>query len=224
MSVVVQWVNAPLVALAVMRGVNYSVYGRVSHIDVGARHIYLCTERSRSVSKLSRSHSAEEVKVLLNASVAVRALLAGLGQSASVLLHLVSREVAHVCLAVHNELFSILVALVKVVRAVEDTAAGRSAEPGEVLKYRINVLGVLFCGVGIVVAEVEKSAVLLCGLVVYKDSLCRADMEITVRLGGKTCVDLCVGSFLKVCVNYVVYKIICNLFHCFVLLRLWILF
>ena len=122
MSVVVKRIDAPLVALTVMRGVNYSVYRGVAHIDVGGRHIDLGAERTRAVGELTVLHSLEKVKVLLHRSVAVGAFLTRLCKRSSVFLHLVGREVANVRLSVLDELYRVLIALVKVVRAVEDSA------------------------------------------------------------------------------------------------------
>ena len=66
MRVVVERVDAPFVALAVMRGVNYAVYRGVAHIHIGRRHIDLCAESVRAVGELAVLHAFEKVKVLLD--------------------------------------------------------------------------------------------------------------------------------------------------------------
>ena len=72
MCVVVKRIDAPLVALTVMLGVNYTVYCGVTHIHIRRSHIYLCAESVTSVGEFSCLHSAEEIEVFFNASVAVR--------------------------------------------------------------------------------------------------------------------------------------------------------
>ena len=214
MRVVVKGIYTPLVALTVVRGVNYSVYRGVAHIEVGGGHIYLSSERSRTVGKLAVLHTLEKVKIFLNGSVSVRAVLTRLGQSTSVLSHLLGAQVANVRLAVLYQLDGELIALVKVIRAVEDASVGCSAKPAEVAVDRLNVLHVFLRGVGVVISEVELTAVFFCGFVVYKDRLSRAYMKVSVGLGRETGVYLYVGVFSEVGVDYIVYKIaIYHFFH-----------
>ena len=222
MSVIVKRIDAPLVALTVMRGVNYAVDSGITHIHIGACHIYLCSEGTASVGELAVSHAAEQIEVLLGSSVSVGALLTCLGKRSSVLAHLLCVKVANVCLAVHNELFCILIALIKVVRAVENATVGSCSQPSQVLIDGLNVLHVLLSRVGIVIAKVELTAVLLSRLIVYEYSLCRADVEISVGLRWETGVDLLFGVLLKVSVNNIVYKIACDLFHFLVFLFLFV--
>ena len=213
MCIVVKGINAPLVALSVMAYVNYSVNCRVTHIHIGGCHIDLRTEGLRAVGKLAVLHSLKEVEVLFDRAIAVGAVLAGLGKGASVLTKLFCIKVANVCLAVLDKLYCELVALIKVIGAVENAAGGLASKPGKVAVDAFNVLVVLLRGVGIVVTEVEKAAVLLCGHRIDPDRLCGADVEISVRLGRKTGVDLELGISRKVLVNYIVDKVISDLFH-----------
>ena len=83
--VVVHRVDAPLVAGAVVLGVQDAVHHRVAHVEVGRRHVDLGAQRARSVGELAGLHAREQVEVLLHGAVAVRALLAGLGERAAVL-------------------------------------------------------------------------------------------------------------------------------------------
>ena len=83
--VVVHRIDAPLVAGAVMLGVQDAVHHRVAHVEVGRRHVDLGAQRARAVRKLARLHAREQVEVLFDGAIAVRALLAGLGQRAAIL-------------------------------------------------------------------------------------------------------------------------------------------
>ena len=71
--VVVERVDAPLVAGAVVRRVADPVDRRVAHVDVRARHVDLEPQHVRAVGKLARLHPPEQVEVLRDAAVAVGA-------------------------------------------------------------------------------------------------------------------------------------------------------
>ena len=75
---VVHRVDAPLVALAVVLGVEDAVHDRVAHDHVRRRHVDLRAERPGAVGEFAGAHPREEVQVLLDAPVAVGALRAGL--------------------------------------------------------------------------------------------------------------------------------------------------
>ena len=78
---VVHRIDAPLVAGAVMLGVQDAVHHRVAHVEVGRRHVDLGAQGARAVGELAGLHAREQVEVLLDGAVAVRALLAGLGEA-----------------------------------------------------------------------------------------------------------------------------------------------
>ena len=74
-------VDAPLVAAAVVRGVEDAVHHRVAHVQVGRGHVDLRPQGARAVGELAGPHPLEQVQVLLDRAVAVGAVLAGLGQA-----------------------------------------------------------------------------------------------------------------------------------------------
>ena len=191
-----------------MRYVNYSVDSGVAHIDVRRCHINLCSQSLRTVGEFAVLHALEELEVFLNASIAVRAVLSGLGKGASVFTHLVCVKVADVSLAVLYKLDCILIALVKIIGAVENATGRLTAKPGEVLENALNVLVILFGRVGIVVTKVEKTAVFFCGHSVNPYSLRRSDMKIAVRLGRESRMNLKLGILCEIRIDYVVNKIV----------------
>ena len=68
---------------------------------------------------------------------------------AAVRLHLFARQIIHICLALHDELFGILVAFIKVVAAVEDAAVGVGTQPVQILDDAVHVLLTLAGRVGV---------------------------------------------------------------------------
>ena len=208
MSVVIEGINAPLAALSMVINMNYTVDCGVAHVDIGGRHINLRTKSLCAVGELAVLHSLEKVKVFLYASIAVGAVLARGGKRSAVFSHLICIEVTYICLAVLDELYSIFVALIKVVGAVEDATGRLASEPHKVLINTLNILVVLLRGVSIVITKVEKSAILLCGHGIDPNCLRRSDMKITVGLRRETGVDLKLGIFRKILINNIVYKIV----------------
>ncbi len=82
---VVHRVDAPLVAGAVMLGVQDAVHHRIAHVEVGRRHVDLGAQGARAIGKLAGLHAREQIEILFDAAVAVGALLAGLGERAAIL-------------------------------------------------------------------------------------------------------------------------------------------
>ena len=99
MREVVHRIDAPGVAGAVMVRAPDAVEHRIAHVDVRRRHVDLGAQHVRAVLELAGAHAREEVEVLLDRPVAVRALAAGLGQRAAVLADLLGAEAVDVGLA-----------------------------------------------------------------------------------------------------------------------------
>ena len=82
---IVHRIDAPLVAGAVMLGVQDAVHDGIAQVQVRRRHVDLGPQRARAVGKFAGLHALEQVQVLFDGAVAIRALLAGLGQRAALL-------------------------------------------------------------------------------------------------------------------------------------------
>ena len=94
--VVVHGIDAPLVAGAVMRGVQDAVHHRVAHVQVGRGHVDFGSQDAGPVGEFAVLHANEQVEIFFDAPVAIRAVFAGLGQSAAVLANLVGGEIVDV--------------------------------------------------------------------------------------------------------------------------------
>ena len=81
---VVARIDFPGGAGARMRRVEDAIEHRIAQIDIARRHVDLGAQHARAVGKLARAHAAEQIEVFLDAAVAERAVLAGLGQRAAV--------------------------------------------------------------------------------------------------------------------------------------------
>ena len=100
---VVHRIDAPLVAGAVVMRMADAVDHRVAQVDVGRGHVDLAPQHVRAVGKLAVAHAAEEIEVLRDGPVAPGRILAGLGQRAAELAHLVGAQLVDVGQAVLDE-------------------------------------------------------------------------------------------------------------------------
>ena len=184
-GVVVHRVDAPLVAGAVMLGVQDAVHHRVAHVEVGRRHVDFGAQGAGAVGEFAGLHALEQVQILFDGAVAIGAFLAGFGEGAAVLAHFLGGEIADVGLAVSDELHGPLVELAEIVGGVEEAVFPIEAQPADVLHDGIDVLGLFLCGVGVVEAQVGFAAELGGQAEIQADGFGVADVQIAVRLGRK---------------------------------------
>ena len=220
MREVVQRIDAPLVALAVVVCAHDAVDGRVAHVHVGAGQVDLGAQGLAAVGELAGAHAAEQVEVLLGGAVAVGAGTAGLaGVLAAVGLHLLAGQVVHIRLALFDQQLGVFIALVEIVAAVVHAAVGDGAQPLQILLDAVDILHILVGGVGVVKAQVELAAVLLGDGVVDVDGLRAADVQIAVGLGREAGVDLFHLSLGQVGLDDLGQEIAHTFFHDLLLLQ-----
>ena len=80
---VVHRIDAPRVAGPVVGGVADPVERRVAHVEVRRRHVDLRAQHVRAVGEFAGPHPREQVEVLVDRPIAVRAVAARLGQRAA---------------------------------------------------------------------------------------------------------------------------------------------
>ena len=167
-----------------------AVEHRVAQVDVAGRHVDLGAQHPRAVGELAGAHAAEQVEVLLDRTVAERAVAAGLGQGAAVGADLVLGLVVHIGLAGADQVLGPGIELLEIVRRVVEMVAPIEAEPVDVLLDGVDEL-LLFLGrIGVVEAQVALAAELLRDAEIQAYRLGVADMEIAVRLRRKPGDDL----------------------------------
>ena len=120
---VVHRIDAPLVAGAMMLGVQDAVHDRIAHVEVRRRHVDLGPQRARAVGELAGLHAREEVEILFDGAIAIGAFFARLGERAAILAHLVGGQIADVGLAGLDELDGPLVELLEVVGRVKEAVS-----------------------------------------------------------------------------------------------------
>ena len=189
-----------------MAHVRNAVDDRVSHVHVRRGHVDLRAEHLFPVGELAFGHAVEEVEVLLDGTLPVRAVLAGLGQRAAVFTDLVGRQVVDIGQTLPDEKDGLLVHVVEVVGGVVQVRVV-VPEPLDVLGDGVRVFGVFLAGVRVVHPQVADAVIFLRCVEVDVDRLRVADVQVAVRLRREPGLDVVVRAGLEVRVNEVVDKV-----------------
>ena len=207
--------DAPLRALTVMLNVSDAVQHRVTHVEVAACEIDFCAQGVTAFFKFAVLHALEEVKTLFNRSVAPRAD-GGMRGVAPVFAELLRGKLADIGKPLLYKLNGVFIGLFKVVGAIVEPVAPVKAEPVDVLFDGVDVFGVLLGGVRVVHAQVADAAEMLGSAEVYGQRLAVADVQISVRFGRETGVNLHTVAAMplgEILLNKGLDEISCCLFH-----------
>src|SRR5260370_6322429 len=168
-----------------MLGVQNAVHDWIAHIQVGRGHVDLRPQRARAIGKFAGAHALKQIQILFDRAISIRAVLAGLGESAAMLAYFLSHQIVNVGLAILDQFDGPLVKLVEIIGRVEK-AIPLKAQPIHVGFDRLNVFGFLLLGIGIVKAKICVSTKFVGQTEIDADRLGMADMQIAVRLGRES--------------------------------------
>ncbi len=189
----VHGVDAPAVAGVVVLGMLDAVDGRVAQVDVGAGHADLGAQHHAAVRMLAGAHLAKARQVLGGRAVAERAVLAGVDEVTAVGAHFFRRLLVHVGVAGLDQVLGGTVHEVEVVAGVEEVAVAMrfpaKAQPLDRVGDGVDVLLLLFLGVGVVKAHVADTVVVARQAEVQADALGVAHVQVAVGLGRETGAD-----------------------------------
>ena len=183
---VVHGVCVPFVAGAPVWHVEYAVHDWVAEMHVGAGHVYLGAENHLSGLYVAAVHFAEKTQALLCRTVAVRAVLSGLGGCAFLSGNLLRCLLVDICAVSHYAPLGKVPQLLEIVARIAYLAPLES-EPFDILLNGANKFHVLLLGVGIVETQVAYTVIFLCHSKVDGNGLCVANVQVSVRFGRETC-------------------------------------
>ena len=173
------------IAGAMMRRAQDAIHHRIAQVDVRRGHVDLGAQRAAAVGKLARAHALEQIEILFDRAVAIRAVLARLGQRAAVFAHLVGVQIADVRLARLDQLDRPLIELLEIIRSVEHPVLPIEAQPAHVLLDRIDVFDLFLGRIGVVEAQVALAPELRREAEIEADRFGVADVQIAVGLRRK---------------------------------------
>ena len=181
-GVVVHRVDAPFVAGAVMRRVLDAVHDGIAEHHVGRSHVDLSPEHLLAVGILAVAHLAEKPEVLFGGAVPVGTFLSGGLHRSAACRNLFLALVVDIRHALDYHLLGPFVELVEVIGCVKLFLPIES-EPLDVFLDGVDVLGILLCGIGVVVAEIGLASVLLREPEIDAEALRVPEMKVSVGLG-----------------------------------------
>jgi hypothetical protein len=185
MRIVVERIDAPFAARAVMRGVPNAIDGRVAQVDVRAREVDLEAQHVRAVRKFPFFHPPEQIEILFHRALAIRTGLPGFGQGAAQFPQLLASRAIDVGEPGLDEMPSEFVQAVEIIRRVIKMRSPVVPEPAHRVLDRLLVFDVLLDRVRVVVAQVTGSAILGCEPEIETDRFRVPDMEVAIGLGRK---------------------------------------
>ncbi len=183
--VVVERIDAPFVAGAMMRGVPDPVDRRIAHVDVRARHVDLEPQHVRAVRKLAGLHPPEEIQVLGDAAIAIDARLPRFGQRPAQRAHFLRRRALDVREPLRDEPLGEFVETLVVVGRVVAKLPPVESEPAHRLGDRILELDVLLDRIRVVIAQMALAVVFGGEAEIEDDRLRVSVVKISVGLGRK---------------------------------------
>ena len=181
---VVHGIDRPGIAGAMVLLAADAVQHRIAHVDVIGIHADARAQYVRSLGELAGPHAGEQVQVLLDAAVAVRAVGARFGQRAPGLPDGLAVLAVDIGVPVTDQVDRVAVQLVEIVRGMAQVAPF-IAQPTHVFFNRVGVFGLFLFGVGVVEAQVAVAAEGFRHVEVQADGLGVADMQVSVRFGGE---------------------------------------
>jgi hypothetical protein len=138
-----------------------------------------------AVLKFSCPHAGEEVDVLFDGPVSIRAFPAGLGKGAPVLSYLIGGKAADICLAFFNQPYGELVKLLEIIGCVKEAIFPVETEPADILYDGIHKFKGFTAGIGIIHTEITGPAILGGNTEIQAYRFGMAYMKVTIGLGGK---------------------------------------
>ncbi len=181
-------IHAPVGAAAIMGRVPDAEQQRVPHQHVGMRHVDPGTEHVGAVRELPRPHPPQQVEVLLDRAIAIRAGCAGHRDRATALPDALLALRIHVRLAGLDQPLGNLVQPLEVI-AGEALLVPLESEPADVVPDGVDVPEVFGGRVGIVEPQVAAARELGGDPEVETDGLGVPDVQVAVGLGREPGVD-----------------------------------
>ena len=188
MGPVVGGVDAPLVAGTVVVAPADPVHHRIPQLHVLVLHVDLGAQYPGALWEVAGAHPTQQVEVLRGAAIPVRAghpwsaVAAALGGDSLPVLVIDVGETGR------DQVLGPVVQALEVVRGVADL--GRvETQPGDVGSDRVDVLGLLGVGIGVVETQQASPAEVACDSEVDCDRLSVPDMQIAIGLGWEPGLD-----------------------------------
>ena len=177
MSPVIVWIDAPVVAGAVMRDMANAVHERIAHGHIRARHVDLCPKHTLAIAEFTGPHAAEQVQVLFGRTLSERAVRTWCGEVASVLRDCFGVLIIDIGKPLVNQVFSPQVQLLEIVAREECALVAVESEPLQVTLDGLDEVVAFFLGVRVIETQIARASEFTGNTKVQTDRLGMADVQ-----------------------------------------------
>ena len=196
-SPVVGGVDRPVHARLVMLDLADAVHQRITHLHVLVRHVDLGTERVGAVLEFTGAHAAEQIKVLFDAAIAERGVLARFGEGTAGGGDLLGALIVDVGEALLDQFLGPVVELLEVAGGVAKVS-WLIAQPAHVFDDGFNEGVFLGFGVGVVHAQHATAAEVFGDAEIRDDCLGVPNVEEAIGFGWEPGLDTLAVAAVRV--------------------------
>ncbi len=204
MREIVERINAPFIAGAVMGGMEDAVNNRISHNHIRRRHVDFRTEHLLAVRILAVLHFLEELQVFLDTSISIRTLNARMTQVAAGIVDFLARLVIHIGEAHANQAAGEFIKFREIVGREMHRFLPLEAQPLHIFQNGIHILHFFFRRVRIIKTHIRGAVIFLAQAEIQTNALHVTDVQIAIRFRRETGQHLVIGidMVLKVFIDF----------------------
>ena len=183
---IIHRVDAPGVSGSVVGNLADPVEGRVTHMDVGRRHIDLCPKHMASIFEFPITHTLEKVQILFNGSIPEGTVASRFGQGASIFPNLLCAQAVDISLSPADENTGEFIELLEIIGCVGQPVSPVKPKPTDILQNRLGIGRILLDRVGVIKTHEAMAAIVPWHSKIEENRLGMPDVEKPVRLRRKT--------------------------------------
>ena len=150
MCEVIQRVNAPLAASAMVIGMANAINDRVAHHNIRMRHVNLQAKNMFPIFKFAITHLTKQLQILFGAAITIRTVFANLAKVTAIGVNIFSALAVNIGFAILNQNFCKLIEFVKVITGVIQMGAPIKTEPLHRIQNTICVFHIFFDGISVI--------------------------------------------------------------------------
>ena len=168
-----------------MLGMQNAVHHRVAHVQIRRGHVDFGPQDPRSVGEFPGFHPPEQIEILLDRTVAMRAVLARRGQRSSVFADFIGGQIVDIGLPVLDQLDRVFIQSVEIIGGIKQPILPIETEPADIPHDRLDIRGFLLGRIGIIETQVVFAAEFLGQAVIDTNRLGMTDMQKAVGFRWK---------------------------------------
>ncbi len=183
---VVHGIDAPIVSCAVMLLIQNTIHRRVTHIDVGARHINLHAKNHATLFVLALFHFFKQTKAFFHRAIPIRAIFARFGQRATIGAHFLCIELANIGKSTLDPIDRDIIAMLIIFARKKQATLPVKTEPVNVFHDAVDILGFFLGRIGVIKTQIGQPSETFGRQKVCYKRLAMPNVQIPIGLWRKT--------------------------------------